>query len=103
MYNNNIFIQHSKSESDWNVSVNLNFFVLCLFVRLFFLAGFWGLKKMDEPLSKIFSNFVYFSPATTTTGCSLNLPLSICNQKINSGASARAARAAEPHSYHGKG
>ena len=31
MYNINIFIQDSKSESDWNVSVSLDLFVLCLF------------------------------------------------------------------------
>ena len=31
MYNINIFIQDSKSESDWNVSVNLDFYVLFVF------------------------------------------------------------------------
>ena len=79
MYNINIFIQDSKSESDWNVSVNLDFYVLCLFFRLFFLAGFWRLWKMDEPLSKSFPNYRYFTPATTTTACSkLMQHLEIC-------------------------
>ena len=37
IYNNNI-LTDSKSKSDWNVSVNLYFFVLCLFVSSFVLA-----------------------------------------------------------------
>ena len=56
MYSNNIFIQDSKSESDWNVSVNLGFVVLCLFVLLLLLLLFffsWLLAfRIDERASK---------------------------------------------------
>ena len=63
MYNNNIFILDSKSESNGKVSVNLGFFVLCLFVRLLLPPQGFAPKAKSQGGTLVTGAYITVKPA----------------------------------------